>query len=164
MRKNSFLLVAVLVTSNARAQNFVKPQPAATDHDVITAFPRRMVTEVATTAHDLVTFRDPKWTVLTLAQIAAASADAKTSLYNLHQCPSCLEIGISRYVVGLRPDAHKYILAGVVEITIEAVTAHYLRNHGPMRKWYWRYVWTLPQSISLYEHTRASMHNASFGY
>jgi len=98
--------------------------------------------------------------LLTLAQIAASTADAQTSLANLRRCPNCLETGSSRLVVGAHPDAHKYIIAGIVEIGIEAVAAHYLRNHGPVKKWYWRYVWTLPQSISLYEHTRADFHNA----
>ena len=42
----------------------------------------------------------------------------------------------------------------------EAVAGHYLRNHGPSQKWYWRFVWTLPQSLSLYGHAQASIHNA----
>jgi hypothetical protein len=164
MRRNLLLLMAVLVASSLHAQNFIKLPPAAAGHSPIMALPLGLVTEVASTAHDLATFRDKKWTVLTLAQIAASSADARTSLYNLHHCATCQEVGVSRFVVGRSPDAHKYILAGLVEISVEAVTAHYLRRHGPIRKWYWRYAWTLPQTISLYEHTHASFHNAGFNY
>jgi hypothetical protein len=111
-------------------------------------------------ARDFATFRDKQWEILTFAQIGAATADAETSLYNIRHDPTIREIGISRFIIGSRPDAHKYIVAGLVEITSEAVAGHYLRNHGPVRKWYGRAVWMLPQSFSLYEHTRASIHNA----
>jgi len=84
-----------------------------------------------------------------------------TSLNNLHTCPSCVEVGISRYFVGAHPDAHKYIIGGILEIGIEAVTAHYMRNHGPAQKRYWRALWTIPQSLSLYGHARAANHNAA---
>jgi hypothetical protein len=106
-----------------------------------------------------VSFRDSTWTFLTIAQIAAATADVETSLHNFRACPTCVETGSSRFVVGRRPDAHKYAIAGIVEIGVEAVIAHYLRDHGPIRKWYWRYVWALPQTFSLYGHTRADFHN-----
>ncbi len=119
-----------------------------------------LVAETGATAEELATFRDPKWTFLTIAQIAAATADAETSLHNFRACPTCMETGISRLVVGRRPDVHKYAIAGIVEIGVEAITAHYLRNHGPIRKWYWRTVWALPQTFSLYGHTRADIHNA----
>ncbi len=106
-------------------------------------------------------FRDPQWSVLTIGQIGASSADAVTSLNNLHSCPSCLEIGVSRFFVGQHPDAHKYVVGGAIEIGVEAVTAHYFRNHGPIQKWYWRTLWMLPQSFSLYEHAQAAHHNAA---
>jgi hypothetical protein len=61
-------------------------------------------------------------------------------------------------------DAHKYIIGGILEIGIEAVTTHYLRNHDPTRKWYWRALWTLPQSLSVYGHARAAIHNAALPY
>jgi hypothetical protein len=157
MLRISLLLMAAFIASSVHAQSFVKTQPAGTEHGKFMTLPH----EVALTAHDLATFRDPKWTILTLAQIAAASADGWTSLHNLQHCAMCEETGPSRFVVGRRPDAHKYIIAGLVEISVEAVAAHYFRNHGPTRKWYWRYLWTLPQGISLYEHTRASLHNAA---
>lgn len=117
--------------------------------------------EVGAAARDFATFRDPQWSVLTIGQIGAGTADVVTSLDNLHTCPSCVEVGISRFFVGTHPDAHKYILGGILEIDIEAVTAHYMRNHGPTRKWYWRALWSLPQSLSLYGHTRAAIHNAA---
>ena len=115
------------------------------------------------TAHDLATFRDPAWTVLTLSQIAASPADGWTSLYNLHHC-LCQEAGASRFVVGVHPDQHKYIIAGVLEIAVETTAAYYLRSHGPTRKWYWRYVWTFPQAVSLAAHAHASSHNAGLSY
>lgn len=114
---------------------------------------------MAATARDFVTFRDPQWSALTIAQIGAASADAVTSLNNLHSCPNCSETGVSRFFVGAHPDAHKYIVAGAIEIGMESVAAHYFRNHGPIRKWYWRTLWELPQSLSLYEHAPAARHN-----
>jgi hypothetical protein len=117
--------------------------------------------EVGASARDFATFGDPQWSALTLGQIGAGTADMVTSLDNLHTCPSCLEVGISRFFVGEHPDAHKYILGGILEIGIEAVTAHYMRNHGPTRKWYWRALWSLPQSLSLYGHARAAFHNAA---
>ena len=120
-----------------------------------------LAAETGAAARDLVTFRDPGWSLLTIAQIAAASADAETSLNVFHRCRTCVEAGTSRLVVGIHPDLHKYAIAGLVEISVEAVAAHYLRNHGPIRKWYWRYVWTLPQTFSLYGHTQADFHNAS---
>jgi hypothetical protein len=106
-------------------------------------------------------FRDPQWSALTIAQIGAASADAVTSLRNLHRCASCIESGPSRIFLGWRPDAHKYILGGAVEIGVEAVTAHYFWNRGPIRKWYWKALWAVPQSFSLYEHAQAAHHNAT---
>ena len=72
-----------------------------------------------------------------------------------------METGVSRFFVGQHPDAHKYIVGGAIEIGVEAVTAHYFRNHGPTRKWYWRALWELPQSISLYEHADAAHYNAT---
>src|SRR6267378_1985466 len=113
MGRSAFLGIAILIAPNVHA-----PDSA---------------TNPSATARDLVTFRDPKWTFLTIAQIAAATADTETSLHNFRICPRCVEIGISRLVVGRRPDAHKYALMGVVEIGVEAVTAHYLHKHGPIR-------------------------------
>jgi hypothetical protein len=56
---------------------------------------------------------------------------------------------------------HKYLIAGIIEVSAEAVTAHYFRGRPPSRKWYWRMLWTLPQSLSLYEHARASKGNTA---
>lgn len=155
----AFALVFVLASS-ACAQQFEAAHPAGREHAGFYAVPRGIAGEVAATARDFATFRDKQWEILTLAQIGAASADAETSLYNIRNDPSVHEIGVSRYFIGSRPDAHKYILAGLVEITVEATAGHYLRNHGPVHKWYWRAVWTLPQSISLYEHMHGSIHNS----
>jgi hypothetical protein len=160
MRRSLFLYIALLVAHSASAQDFVRTQHAGRSGNGFAAITRGLVAETGATARDLATFRDPKWTVLTLAQIAASTADAETSFQNFNHCPTCIESGPSRFVVGRRPDAHKYIIAGFIEIGVEAVAAHYLRNHGPTRKWYWRMVWTLPQSFSFYEHTHASFHNA----
>ncbi len=160
MRKISLMAAIFLATSSVGAQEFVRSQPARRDSNAFGAIAGGLVTETGAAARDLVTWHDPKWTFLTIAQIGAATADAETSLHNFHRCPTCVEKGIARLVVGRRPDAHKYIVAGLIEISVEAVTAHYLRNHGPIRKWYWRYLWAVPQTFSLYEHTRADFHNA----
>lgn len=151
--------MTALVTMNVSAQEFVRSQPAGRNPNAIASLAGGFAAEGKATVRDLATFRDPRWTVLTLAQIAASTADVKTSLHNFDRCPTCVETGSPKFVVGRRPDAHKYVIAGIVEIGVEAVAAHYLRNHGPIRKWYWRYVWTLPQSLSLYEHSRADFHN-----
>lgn len=154
-----FLAIAILVAPNVHAQSYDGTQPAGRDHNVFTAASAGLVAETRAAARDLVTFRDPRWTLLTIAQIAAAAADAQTSLNVFHRCPTCVEVGTSRLVVGRRPDMHKYAIAGLVEIGIEAIAAHYLRSRGP-RKWYWRCVSMLPQAFSLYGHTRGSFHNA----
>ena len=159
MKKCLLLTAILLIAASVSAQEFVKSHPAGKNPNVIVGLSSGFVAETGATARDLVTFRDRKWSLLTIAQIVAATADAETSLHNFHRCPVCTETGISRLVVGRRPDEHKYAIAGLVEIGVEAVVAHYLRNHGPTRKWYWQYVWTLPQSISLYGHTRADFHN-----
>jgi hypothetical protein len=159
-RNISLIVLVILIAGPASAQDFAITQPAGKTDASILAIPRGLASEIAATARDFATFRDRNWQILTLAQIAAASADAETSLKNLRECAAWQETGVSRWVVGSRPDAHKYIVAGLIEITVDAVAGHYLRNHGPIRKWYWRYVWTLPQSLSLYEHAHASNHNA----
>ncbi len=160
MRKISFLAAIFLATFSVGAQEFARSRPARRASSEFGAIAGGLVTETGAAARDLVTLHDPKWAFLTIAQIGAATADAETSLHNFHRCPTCVEKGIARLVVGGRPDAHKYIVAGLIEISVEAVTAHYLRNHGPIRKWYWRYLWAMPQTFSLYEHTRADFHNA----
>jgi hypothetical protein len=157
----SLLALALGHCASVRAQEFEIAQPAEKDHKTILSKPLGIVDEVAASTRDFAEFRDPQWSALTLAQIGAASADAVTSLDNLRNCPSCTETGVPRFLIGSRPDAHKYIIAGIFEIGIEAVTAHYFRNHGPIRKWYWRTLWKLPQSFSLVEHTRASLYNTS---
>jgi hypothetical protein len=159
MRRSAFLGMAILMAPNLRAQDYVESQPAGKDPKMVAAISVGLVAETGATARELATFRDPKWTFLTIAQIAAATADAETSLHNFRVCPTCMETGISRLVVGRRPDVHKYAIAGIVEIGVEAITAHYLRNHGPIRKWYWRYIWALPHAFSFYGHTRVDFHN-----
>jgi hypothetical protein len=158
MKKSMVLAATLLITASVGAQEFVRTQPAGRDHNVFTAASKGLAGETRAAARDLATFRDPKWTLLTIAQIAAAASDAQTSLNVFHRCPRCVEIGTSRLVVGIHPDLHKYAIAGLVEISIEAVAAHYLRSHGP-RKWYWRCVSMLPQTFSLYGHTQADFHN-----
>jgi hypothetical protein len=160
MKKILISAALLVIAASVGAQEFVSTQPAGRDHNVITAASKGLAGETRATARDLASFRDPEWTLLTIAQIAAASADAETSLNVFHRCSRCVEVGTSRLVVGRRPDMHKYAIAGLVEIGVEAVAAHYLRNHGPSRKWYWRYIWTLPQTFSLYGHTRATFQNA----
>jgi hypothetical protein len=159
MKHGSWLAMALLVSPIAYAQQIEKVQPAGTARNELLSKPIGVAREVAATARDFATFRDPQWSALIIAQIGAASADAVTSLNNLHSCPSCSETGVSRFFVGAHPDAHKYIIGGAIEIGVEAVAAHYFRNHGPIRKWYWRTLWELPQSFSLYEHARAARHN-----
>ena len=151
--------MALLLSPIVRAQQIEKVQPASTVRKAILSKPLSVTREVAAASRDFVTLRDPQWTALTIGQIGAASADAVTSLNNLHSCPSCSETGVSRFFVGQHPDAHKYIIGGAIEIGVEAVTAHYFRSRGPARKWYWKALWTLPQSFSLYEHIQAAHHN-----
>jgi hypothetical protein len=160
MNKILLLAAGCLVAVPVDAQDFLRSQPAGRDTNVFAAASGGLLTQTGATARELVTFRDPNWTLLTVGQIGAATADAESTLHNFHRCPTCVENGIARFVVGRRPGVHKYAIAGIIEIGVEAVAAHYLRNHGPIRRWYWRYVWTLPQSFSLYEHTHADFHNA----
>jgi hypothetical protein len=161
MNHGCWLAIALLLSPIAQAQQIEKVQPTAAVRKAILSKPVGVAREVVATSRDFVMFRDPQSSVLTIAQIGAASADAVTSLNNLHSCPSCSETGVSRFFVGQHPDAHKYIIGGVIEIGVEAVTAHYFRNHGPTRKWYWKALWSLPQSFSLYEHARAARQNAA---
>ena len=161
MKHGCCLAIALLLSPHARAQQTEKVQPAVTVRNAILSKPLSVPREVAAASRDFVMFRDPQWSCLTIAQIGAASADAVTSLNNLHNCPTCSETGPSRFFVGQHPDAHKYIIGGAIEIGIEAVTAHYFRNHGPAHKWYWKALWAVPQSFSLYEHTRAAQRNAA---
>src|SRR6202051_2832592 len=155
-----WLAMALLFSPIAQSQQIEKIQPSTAIRNALLSKPVGVAREVKATARDFVTFRDPQWSVLTLAQIGAASADAVTSLNNLHSCPGCYENGLSTFFVGRRPDAHKYIIGGAIEITIEAVTVHYFRTHGP-KKLHWRALWALPQSFSLYEHARGARHNAA---
>jgi hypothetical protein len=159
MKHGSWLAMAILVSPIAYAQQIEKVQPAGTARNDLLSKPIGVAREVAAAARDFATFRDPQWSALTIAQIGAASADAVTSLNNLHSCSRCSETGVSKFFVGRHPDAHKYILGGAIKIGVEAVAAHYFRTHGPIRKWYWRALWTLPQSFSLYEHARAAQQN-----
>jgi hypothetical protein len=160
MKRCCFLMLVLFFASSAPAQTLDKVEPSNKVRPALLPKPVGVAKQVAATARDLVTFRDKRWSLLTLAQIGAAAADAKTSLNNLHDCATCEEKGISRFFVGGRPDAHKYVIAGMIEIGVEAVAAHYLGNHGPKQKWYWRYIRTLPQSISLFGHARAANYNA----
>jgi len=161
LKHGCWLLLVLFLSPIAQSQQIEKVQPAAAVRDAIVSKPLGLAREVAAASRDLVMFRDPQWCVLTIAQIGAASADAVTSLNNLHSCPSCSETGVSRFFVGQHPDAHKYIVGGAIEIGVEAVTAHYFRNRGPKQKLYWRVLWALPQSFSLYEHAQAAHHNAA---
>ena len=159
--------VVLLLGSVSHAQGIerVEPrekiQPAGTVRHALIGIPRNVVREFELSATEFVTFRDPRWSALTMAQIGAATADGVTSIDNLNHCSRCVETGPSRFFVGEHPDAHKYVIAGIIEASVEAVTALYFLRHAPSRKWYWRALWTLPQSISLYEHARASDHNAN---
>jgi hypothetical protein len=164
MKHGCWLATALLLSPIAQAQEIEKVPPAAAVRNAILSTPAGVAREVAATSRDFVMFRDPQWSVLTVAQIGAASADAVTSLNNLHSCRSCSETGVSRFFVGHHPDAHKYILGGAIEIGVEAVTAHYFQNHGPTRKWYWKTLWMLPQSFSLYEHGQAARHNTTLDF
>jgi hypothetical protein len=153
--------LTLLLASIAHSQEIEKPKPAGTAHHGVLGVPLAVAGQVAIAGRDFATFRDPQWSVLTLAEIGAGTADAVTSLNYMHMCHHCVEIGPSRIFVGQHPDAHKYFIAGAIEITVQAIVAHYFRNHGPMHKWYWRALWTVPQSLSLYEHARAAQQNAT---
>jgi hypothetical protein len=156
-----WLALALALSPIACAQQLEKVQPIPTAHNKhLVSMPIGLVREARAAAKDLAEFHDPAWSALTIAQIGAASADEATSLNNFHACPTCVETGVSRFFLGQRPDAHKYAIGGAIEIGVEAVASHYFRHHGPVRKWYWKTLWTFPQSFSLYEHARAAHHNA----
>jgi hypothetical protein len=151
--------LALLASPILQAQEFTRVQPAGTVRNALVSKSHGVAREIGAAARDFATFRDPRWSLLTMAQIGASSADGVTSLNNLHSCTCFSETGLTRFVVGQHPDAHKYFIAGMLEIGTEAVSAHYFRRYAPSRKWYWRALSSLPQSISLYEHTWASYHN-----
>jgi hypothetical protein len=162
------LAVSPLVHAQHIAANFsASAEPAGQVHsaagirNLVLSKPIGVGNEIAGAARDFVMFHDPQWSALTIAQIAAGTADAVTSLRNLRDCQTCIESGVSRFFVGAHPDAHKYIVGGIFEIGIEAVTAHYFRDRRRPRKWYTRALWTLPQSFSLYEHALAADQNAA---
>ena len=161
MKRLCLLLATSLLGSTARAQDIEKPKPAGAVHHQVFSVPLAVADQIAISARDFATFRDPQWSVLTLVQIGAGTADAVTSLNYMRTCHNCIEIGPSRLFVGKHPDAHKFYTAGAIEITVQAVAAHYFRAHGPIRKWYWRALWAAPQSLSLYEHARAAQKNAA---
>ncbi len=161
MKYGCWLVLALLLSPIAHSQQTERVQHAQTLRNALLSKPIGIAREVGATARDFVMFRDPQWSVLTIGQIGAASADASTSLNNFHSCPSCAEVGVSRFFVGQRPDAHKYIIGGIIEIGVEAVTAHYFRNRGPKGKLYRKILWSLPQSFSLYEHAQAAHANAA---
>lgn len=161
MKTISLPMLVLLIAASAGAQQFEPAQLAGRGNGVFFAVPFGVAREVAGTAQDLATSRDRQWQFLTFAQIGASTADVQTTMYNFHHCPSCQEIGVSRFIVGRHPDMHKYVVSGVIEIAAEVVAAHYLRHHGPTEKWYWRPVWMLPQTISLYGHLHSSFRNVS---
>ena len=147
--------------AQAQEEPLEKVQPMMPARHTISAGARGPAGEAVATARDFATFRDPAWSLLTIAQIGAATADGVTSLNALRNCPTCTETGVSRIFVGQRQDAHKYFVAGIVEIGLESFTGHYFRNHEPKGKWYWRTLWLLPQSFSLIEHTRQAVRNTA---
>jgi hypothetical protein len=180
LRKTFLIAIFLFAIPAARSgELYERVLPAPPSHKLPFSIPLALATETKATVRDLATFRDPQWDALTIAQIVAAVADEKTSLAAFRHDPYSGEVGVSRLVVGVHPDAHKYVIAGVMEIGVEAVFAHYLHNHGrdpdglhgPRKafradgepasapKWYWRALWALPQSISLYGHTRATSIN-----
>lgn len=95
-----------------------------------------------------------------LAQIGASIADEKTSLDNSRICPACQESGPAAWLVGHHPDAHKYLLAGTLEITAVAVTSHFARKRSPRAAWWTRDVWLALPAASLYVHSQAAWHNS----
>jgi hypothetical protein len=161
MKHALWLALAFLLSPNVHSQQMERVQPADTFRKAVVSKPLGFAREVRATAHDFVLFRDPQWSVLTIGQIGAAAADAVTSLNNLRACGSCSENGASAIFVGQHPDAHKYMIAGAFEIGVEAVAAHYFRNRGPKEKLYWKILWAAPQSLSLYAHAHAALHNTS---
>jgi len=149
------------IVSHSQPAGITRAGPRPKFREAVFSAPVGIVREVRAASQDFITFRDPAWSALTFAQIGSSSADLLTSLDNLHSCPTCVETGVSRFFVGERPDAHKYIIGGAVEIGLEAVAAHYLRNHGPKQNFYWKLLWALPQTFSLADHAYAAGHNAS---
>jgi hypothetical protein len=161
MKPVCLLTLAILFSSSVQSQQMEKVRPGRSIAGALFSKPILVIHELFWTARDFASFRDPEWSGLTLAQIGAASADGVTSLNNLHDCASCYESGPSRLFIGRHPDAHKYVIGGAIEIGVEAVAAHYFRNRGPIRKWYWRALWEVPQTVSLFEHANAAYRNAA---
>ena len=123
------LLLAVVIPLAGHAQNpgenlVEKVLPTATSKGFLLPRLRGLASEAKATARDFVSFPDPKWKALTGAQIAAATADAHTSLQSLHRCSYYQEVGSTKFVIGTHPDRHKYPLAGLVEVSAEAVASH----------------------------------------
>jgi len=121
---------------------------------------RGLATEIKETAHDLVLGNDWKWRALMLAQIGASIADAKTSLDNSCICPACQESGPAALLVGRHPDAHNYLLAGILEVTAIAVTSHFAREHSPHAARWTRDVWLALPAASLYVHSHSALQNS----
>lgn len=155
------VLVHAPVARCQQIEKIEKVQPATPVRGALLSKTFGVAREVKATARDFVTFRDPQWSVLTIAQIGAATADEVTTLNNFRVCPTCSEVGVSRFFVGQRPDAHKFLIGGAIEIGVEAVAAHYFRYHGPKQKLYWKALWALPQSFSLFEHAQSAHYNAT---
>jgi hypothetical protein len=159
-RTPACLTLILFMASIAHGQEAKKAPPAGSAHRGLITMPRAVAREFTLSAKDFATFRDPQWSALTLAQIGAATADVVTSMNSLNHCAVCSETGPSHIFVGSHPDVHKYVIAGIVEISTEAVAAHYFRRREASRHWYWRMLWNMPQSLSTFEHARAAEHNA----
>ena len=153
MRNISLLFIVLFAfVGVAKAQ---EPAPTGKYGNVFVSVVDGVLVETGSTAKDLITFKRPEMDLLTGIHIAAAIGDEITSLRNLHNDPYEQQTGLPRYLVGRRPDAHKYILAGIIEVGVTAILAHYLKTHGPIEKWYWKGVWIIPQSVAIGLHTNA---------
>src|SRR5579871_1118058 len=161
MRTPACLALILLLAPATRAQEVRKAQPAGSTQRPLIRLPRAVAREFTLSARDLAIFRDPQWSALTLSQIGAPTADVVTSMNSLNRCSDCTETGPSHIFVGAHPDLHKYVIAGIIEISTEAVAAHYFRRQEASRHWYWRMLWNMPQSLSTFEHARAAEHNAA---
>jgi hypothetical protein len=147
----TFILAFILLSASAVAAQ----EPTGRYGNPLISVVDGVLVETGSTAKDLITFKRPAMTWLTIAQMAAAAGDGQVSLNNLHRNPHMEDTGIVRLLVGRRPDLHKYFLAGILEVGVTAVTAHYLRTHGPVDKWYWKYVWIVPQTVSISFHVHS---------
>jgi hypothetical protein len=101
------LVVLVLLLSPvARSQQIEGVVPPSPPRGKLLSKPLGFAHEVKATARDFVTFRDPQWSALTIAQIGAAAADEVTTLNNLRNLHGDRSVKIFRRPAPRRAQVH----------------------------------------------------------